>query len=63
VDAARTLERNDAPDEHYENRAGYDADFLSVPVPVPTVPAGLLAKCAVPKGLQRSAANVLLPYN
>ena len=63
MEEAGALERNDAPDEHYENRTGYVADFLSVPVPVPTVPAGLLAKCAVPKGLQRSAANVLLPYN
>lgn len=57
------LERNDAPDEHYENRRGYDPEFLSQPMPVPTIPAQLLAKCAVPKGLQRSKANVLLPYN
>ncbi|RDH79556.1 hypothetical protein DVS77_04860 [Mycolicibacterium moriokaense] len=63
VDAAAILERNDAPDEHYAKRKGYDADFLSVSVAVPTVPAALLAKCAVPKGLQRSAATVLLPYN
>ena len=57
------LERNDAPNPDYSNRSGYDPEFLSKAVAVPSIPAKLLAQCAVPKGLRRSTANVVLRYH
>lgn len=57
------LERNDAPNPDYSNRSGYDPDFLTKAVAVPSIPAKLLAQCAVPKGLKRSSANVVLRYH
>lgn len=57
------LERNDAPNLDYSNRSGYDPEFLSKAVAVPSIPAKLLAQCAVPKGLRRSTANVVLRYH
>ncbi|CRZ16799.1 DNA/RNA non-specific endonuclease [Mycolicibacterium neworleansense] len=57
------LERNDAPNPDYSNRSGYDPDFLSKAVAVPVIPTKLLAKCAVPDGLKRSTANVVLRYH
>jgi endonuclease G len=60
--ATPTTERNDAPGQNYDTRVGYDAAFLSVPVPVPTIPAKLLTACAAPTGQKRSKVSVLLPY-
>lgn len=57
------LERNDAPNPDYGNRSGYDPEFLSKAVAVPSIPAKLLTLCAVPKGLKRSTANVVLRYH
>ncbi|MFV8054578.1 DNA/RNA non-specific endonuclease [Mycobacterium sp. 48b] len=57
------LERNDAPNADYSNRSGYDPEFLSKAVAVPSIPAKLLAHCAVPKGLRRSSANAVLRYH
>lgn len=57
------LERNDAPNPDYSNRSGYDPEFLSKAVAVPSIPAKLLAQCAVPKGPRRSTANVVLRYH
>ncbi|QRY47464.1 DNA/RNA non-specific endonuclease [Mycolicibacterium boenickei] len=57
------LERNDAPNPDYSNRSGYDPEFLSKAVAVPSIPAKLLAQCAVPKGLRRSTANAVLRYH
>ncbi|MDF3336836.1 DNA/RNA non-specific endonuclease [Mycolicibacterium septicum] len=57
------LERNDAPNPDYSNRSGYDPEFLSKAVAVPSIPAKLLAQCAVPKGLKRSTANAVLRYH
>ncbi|MFN6552368.1 DNA/RNA non-specific endonuclease [Mycolicibacterium septicum] len=57
------LERNDAPNPDYSNRSGYDPEFLSKAVAGPSIPAKLLAQCAVPKGLRRSTANVVLRYH
>lgn len=60
---ASVLERNDAPNPDYSNRSGYDPEFLSKAVAIPSIPAKLLAQCAVPKGLKRSTANVVLRYH
>ncbi|WP_052238345.1 DNA/RNA non-specific endonuclease [Mycolicibacterium setense] len=57
------LERNDAPNPDYSNRSGYDPEFLSKAVAVPSIPAKMLALCAVPKDLKRSTANVVLRYH
>ncbi|QZH65971.1 MULTISPECIES: DNA/RNA non-specific endonuclease [Mycolicibacterium] len=57
------LERNDAPNPDYSNRVGYDPDFLSKAVAVPSIPAKLLTHCAVPEGLKRSSANAVLRYH
>lgn len=57
------LERNDAPNPDYSNRAGYDPDFLSKAVAIPTIPSKLLTHCAVPAGLKRSTANTVLRYH
>ncbi|MBB3753779.1 endonuclease G [Mycolicibacterium sp. BK634] len=55
--------RNDAPDENYADRGGYDPQFLTQPVPVPTLTKDLLGECAVPKGSRRSKASVLVAYS
>lgn len=57
------LERNDAPNPDYGNRSGYHPDFMSKAVAIPSIPTNLLTVCALPKGLKRSSANVVLRYH
>lgn len=57
------VERNQPPDRDYENRRGYDPDFLTVSVLPPKIGKSLLKSCAVPTGATRSAASVLVPYH
>ena len=40
--SAGSLERNDEPDPDYAHRRGYDPNFLSQAVAVPTISSGLL---------------------
>lgn len=56
------FERNQPPDPNYENRRGYDPNFLPVAVPVPTIPSETLRSCAVPVGKRRTKSSVLVPY-
>jgi endonuclease G len=58
------LERNDAPLNDYGNRRGYDEQFLAQPVPVPTIGAALLKKCAKPEAAsRRTQDSVVLAYH
>jgi endonuclease G len=64
IPADLALERNDAPLPDYANRRGYDEQFLAQPVPVPTIPAALLKKCAKPAAAgRRTQDSVVLPYH
>ncbi|GAA3722973.1 DNA/RNA non-specific endonuclease [Gordonia hankookensis] len=60
---AMVLERNDAPETDYDKRRGYEPDFLPQAVALPTLPTALVKQCALPHGLRRSAANVVLRYH
>lgn len=48
--AGPALEKNDAPDPDYAKRAGYDAKFLKVELPLPGMTAAMRKKAARPKG-------------
>ena len=58
-----TVQHNDAPQSNYQNRAGYEPEFLTLPVAPPTVSTSLLKLCAVPTGSSRTTENVLLKYH
>ena len=49
-------------DPDYKNRKGYDAKFLSKPVPLPTLPAKLKPKAAKRKDVKGAQSHVL-PYH
>lgn len=57
------LERNDAPDKHYDDRRGHHDDYLPVRVGPPKLSAALLKECAVPGGGRATAASTLLRYH
>lgn len=57
------FERNQEPSRDYENRRGYDPDFLAQPVPVPIIAKTVLKHCAVPAGGEVTSAGLLLAYH
>lgn len=57
--ATGVIERNQAPDEAYSKRRGYEEKFLEILVPLPTVAHEQQAKAAVPEGKSESASLAL----
>jgi len=56
-----TIERNQPPDQNYQNRRGYDASFLGIDVPMPALSKAQAKQAAVPKGAGKKAGPAL-PY-